>query len=423
MLETATLTMLLAGGAGTRLYPLTAQRAKPAVPFGGRYRIIDFAVNNLLNSGFFRINVLVQFKSDSLIKHLTQTYQLSRILNQYVDIIPAQMRHGESWYKGTADAVYQNLNLIEDSNSEHILIFAGDHVYKMNIRQMFEYHLLVDADVTVAAIPFPIEKASDFGIIQVDDDWRIIGFEEKPSNPKPMPSDPTKALVSMGNYAWKTEVLLDALEKDAPTDSAHDFGRTLLPSMYKTHRLYVYDFNQNTHPGMTERERGYWRDVGSVESYWAANMELVSVSPEFNLYNRLWPLRTLHRQLPPAKFVFADQQRSRLGIATDSLVSEGCIISGGHINRTILFPSVRINSFSYITDSIIMDGADIGRYTRIKKAIIDKDAKIGAHVVIGYDPKEDRRRFHVTPGGIVVVSKGEVVESEKKVFLPVGDIK
>jgi glucose-1-phosphate adenylyltransferase len=423
-METSTLTMLLAGGAGTRLFPLTATRAKPSVPYGGRYRIIDFALNNLLNSGFYRINVLVQFKSDSLIKHITQTYQLSRLLDQYVDIIPAQMKRGDSWYKGTADAVYQNLNLIEDCSPQHTLIFAGDHVYKMNIRQMLNYHLRKDADVTIAAVPQPKETAHSFGIIQVDDDWRVIGFEEKPKeNPKTMPSDPSKVLVSMGNYIWRTDVLIDELKRDAPTDSAHDFGRTLLPNLYKSHKLYVYDFVRNTHPGMTEAERGYWRDVGSIESYWESNMELVSVSPAFNLYNREWPLRTPHWQLPPAKFVFADKDRSRLGIATDSLVSEGCIISGGHINRTILFPSVRINSFSYITDSLIMDGSEVGRYARIKRAIIDKNVYIGPHVVIGYDPKEDRRRFHVSPGGIVVIPKGEKIEAEKKAFLPVGEIK
>jgi glucose-1-phosphate adenylyltransferase len=421
-MEPTTLTMLLAGGAGTRLYPLTADRAKPAVPFGGRYRIVDFVINNLLNSGFYRINALVQFKSDSLIKHITQTYHLSRFLEQYVDIIPAQMRQGESWYQGTADAVYQNLNLIHDANPAHVLIFAGDHVYKMNIRQMFMYHLKQDADVTIAAIPWPIEKASTFGIIQVDENWRVIGFEEKPEKPKPIPSDPTKALVSMGNYIWKTDVLLDELIKDSAADSAHDFGRTLLPNMYKTHRLFVYDFARNTHPGMTEAEKGYWRDVGDIESYWEANMDLVSVSPIFNLYNRQWPLRTLTMHLPPAKFVFADKDRSRLGIATDSLVSEGSIISGGHINRTIVFPNVRINSFSYITDSIIMDGAEIGRYARIKRAIIDKGARIGSHAVIGYDLKEDRRRFHVSPGGIVVIKKGEVVEPDRKACLPVGEI-
>jgi glucose-1-phosphate adenylyltransferase len=421
-MEPTTTTMLLAGGAGTRLYPLTAQRAKPAVPFGGRYRIVDFALNSLLNSGFYRISVLIQFKSDSLMKHITQTYQLSRLLDQYVDLVPAQMRHGESWYKGTADAVYQNLNLIADCKPEHVLIFAGDHIYKMNIRQMFRYHLEKDADVTIAGIPWPIESAGSYGVIQVDEDFRVIGFEEKPDHPKPMPNNPSKALVSMGNYMWRTEVLVEELEKDAKADTAHDFGRTLFPGIYKTHKLYVYDFTQNSHPGMTEAERGYWRDVGSIESYWEANMDLVSVSPIFNLYNRQWPLRTPHWQLPPAKFVFADKDRSRLGIATDSLVAEGCIISGGHINRTILFPSVRINSFTYITDSIIMDGSEIGRYARVKRAIIDKDVSIGSHVVIGYDPKEDRRRFHVTPGGIVVIPKGEVIEAEKKVFLPVGEI-
>lgn len=421
-MEPTTLTMVLAGGAGTRLFPLTADRAKPAVPFGGRYRIIDFALNSLLNSGFYRINVLIQFKSDSLIKHLTQTYQLCRLLDQYVDIVPAQMRYGDSWYKGTADAVYQNKNLINDANPEYVLIFAGDHIYKMNIKQMFNYHMDKNADVTIAAIPHPIEQASSYGVIQIDEDWRIIGFEEKPENPKPMPSDPTKALISMGNYIWRTDVLLDELEKDASTDSVHDFGRTLLPGMFKTHRLYAYDFMQNTHPGMTAAEQGYWRDVGSIESYWEANMDLVSVSPVFNLYNTKWPIRTPNWHLPPAKFVFADKERSRLGIATDSLVSEGSIISGGHLNRTVIFPNVRINSYCYITDSIIMDSVQIGRYARIKRAIIDKDANIGPHVVIGYDPKEDRRRFYVSPGGIVVIPKGEVIEAEKKPFVPVGEI-
>lgn len=401
--------MVLAGGEGKRLYPLTKDRAKPAVPIGGRYRIIDFALNNFINSGLYKIKVLTQFKSSSLNDHLSRAWSLSRSLHHYIDSVPAQMRTGPFWYRGTADAVYQNLNLIFDEEPEIVVVFGGDHVYKMDIRQMIDFHIKNDADITVCAVSCPLEEASgQFGVIEVDRNNRMIGFEEKPKHPKPLPDNPKRTLASMGNYIFRTEKMLEILEQDALRNTAHDFGKTIIPGSFADYKVFVYDFYNNTHPGMNKNERGYWKDVGTINAFWKVNMDLVSVSPQFNIYNEQWPIRSFHPDVPPAKFVFADKER--MGTATDSLVAEGSIISGGTIDRSVLFPKVRINSYSSIQESILMEGVNIGRYSKIRKTIIDKGIHIPPKTEIGYDLQRDRERFHVSPEGIVVIPKGAKIK-------------
>ncbi len=403
--------MILAGGMGERLYPLTRDRAKPAVPFGGRYRIIDFAINNFINSGFFKIKVLTQFKSTSLIEHITRTWRLVHEIGQYVDVVPAQMRKGPFWFRGTADAVYQNLELIFDEQPDVICVFGGDHIYKMDVNQMLQEHIANEADLTIATIPVPLSEAHQFGIIEIDEDWRVTGFVEKPKEgAKTIPGRPDMVLASMGNYIFDARVMIDVLQRNSLRDSAHDFGKEIIPDMYPRSKVYAYDFAKNRIPGDEGHNSGYWRDVGTVDAFFEASMDLVSVTPAFNLYNPQWPIVSAPMNLPPAKFVFADSKSQRIGIATDSLVSDGVIISGGTINRCILHPRVRIHSYSDIDESVLMDGVDIGRHSRIRRAIIDKGVQIPANSTIGYDVEADRQRFTVTESGIVVVPKGAEIE-------------
>jgi glucose-1-phosphate adenylyltransferase len=405
--------MILAGGMGERLYPLTRDRAKPAVPFGGRYRIIDFAINNFINSGFFKIKVLTQFKSTSLIEHITRTWRLVPEIGQYVDCVPAQMRKGPFWFRGTADAVFQNLELIFDEQPDTICVFGGDHIYKMDVNQMLQEHLATDADLTIATNPVPLNEAHHFGIVEIDDDFRVTGFVEKPkSGAKTIPGRPDMVLASMGNYIFKAGVMIDVLQRNALRDSAHDFGKEIIPDMYPRMKVYAYDFAKNHIPGEEGQNRGYWRDVGTVDAYFEASMDLVSVTPAFNLYNPQWPIISAPMHLPPAKFVFADANSQRIGIATDSLVADGVIISGGTINRCVLHPRVRIHSYTDIDESILMDGVDVGRHSKIRRAIIDKGVKIPPHTMIGYDPELDRQRFTVSDSGIVVVPKGSEIEEK-----------
>lgn len=404
-----TLTMVLAGGMGERLYPLTRDRAKPAVPFGGRYRIIDFVLNNFVNSGFYKVKVLTQFKSNSLIEHISRTWRLSHEVGQYVDVVPAQMRKGPFWFRGTADAVYQNLELIFDEKPTHVCVFGGDHIYKMDIAQMMDFHLETDADLTIATIPVPLAEANQFGVVEIDDSFRVTGFVEKPKEgAKTIPGRPDEVLASMGNYIFKASAIIDVLESNALRDSAHDFGKEIIPQMYGDSKVMAYDFATNFVPGEDAEARGYWRDVGTIDAYYASSMDLIAISPKFNLYNAQWPLRSAWLNLPPAKFVFDEPQR--IGRATNSLVAEGVIISGGVINRSILSPKVRIHSFSDVEGSILMDGVEIGRHARIRRTIIDKGVKIPPRVTIGYDLEADRQRFTVTDSGIVVIPKGTVLE-------------
>ncbi len=403
--------MILAGGEGRRLYPLTMDRAKPAVPFGGKYRIIDFALNNFINSAIYKIKILTQFKSDSLNRHITRGWPMPPLYNHYIDLVPAQMRTGGAWYQGTADAIYQNLNLIYDDNPDFVAVFGGDHIYKMDVQQMLDYHQEKQADLTIAALPVPVEQGREFGIIEIDSNYRVIGWQEKPKDPKEIPGRPGWTLASMGNYVFNRDIMIRELVDDADQESsAHDFGKDIIASMYLRRNVYVYDFAQNSHPGMQEPERGYWRDVGTIDAYWESSMDLVTVSPIFNLYNPQWPIRTYSYQAPPAKFVFADDDRR--GFATDSLVSDGCINSGGHLDRCILSPYVRVNSFAKIEDSILMHGVNVGRHAQIRKAIIDKGVDIPANTRIGYDPQEDRARgFYISPSGVTVVAKGTVIKA------------
>lgn len=411
MVQDNTLVMILAGGEGKRLHPLTKDRAKPAVPFGGRYRIIDFVLNNFINSGFFKIKVLTQYKSDSLNKHISRGWALSPLINQYVDLVPAQMRTGGSWYLGTADAVWQNIFHIHDEDPKFICVFGGDHIYKMDVSQMLQYHKKHCADLTISAIPIPISEASEFGIIEVDENWKLINFVEKPQHkPRPMPNNPNMCLASMGNYIFKKEILLDALERDAKMEnSSHDFGKNVIPMLLNEGKnIYIYNFNDNKFAGMSEAERGYWRDVGCVDAYWQANMDLLVANPELNLYSNKWPLRTFNYNYPPAKFIW--QEGDRVGMATNSLVSEGCIVSGGIISKCVLSPKVRINSYSQVTESILMEDVNVGRYSEIRRAIIDKNVDIPPYTKIGFNREEDERRgFYVSPNGVTVVPKGAIL--------------
>ncbi|MBK8012313.1 MAG: glucose-1-phosphate adenylyltransferase [Deltaproteobacteria bacterium] len=400
------LAMILAGGEGTRLFPLTQERAKPAVPFGGRYRIIDFVLSNFVNSGIYKIKVLTQYRSDSLLKHLLRAWNRTAGFDGFVEPVPPQMNLKRAWYEGSADAVFQNLNIIHDEKPEVVAVFGGDHVYKMDVGQVLSFHAQKGASVTVAAIPVPVSEASRFGIIEVGEDQRMVGFLEKPQNPPQMPNRPGWALASMGNYIFDAKVLAREVENDAKLpDSNHDFGRNIIPRLFQREPVFVYDFAQNIVRGEEDIARGYWVDVGTLEAYYGASMDLVSVSPVFNLYNRQWPIRTFFNSVPPAKFVFADRETQRIGVATDSMVSEGCIISGGHLERSILSPGVRVNSYTHVSESILFDEVNIGRHSRIRRAIIEKGVNVPDGSEIGYDPEEDRKRWFVSDEGIVVVPK------------------
>jgi glucose-1-phosphate adenylyltransferase len=408
------LVMILAGGEGRRLFPLTLDRAKPAVPFGGRYRIIDIVLSNFVNSGLARIKVLTQYKSASLEEHIARVWRLSPILDQFIEAIPAQQRTGKSWFRGSADAVFQCQHVITDEKSGIVCIFGGDHIYKMDVRQMIGFHVEKEAEATIAAIPVLKKDASSLGVIEVDATWRIVGFHEKVENPPTMPGRDDMCLASMGNYMFQTDVLLSELAADSPVeDSKHDFGHDILPRMVKAgRRIYAYDFATNVVPGedADAQGKGYWRDIGELEAYWRAQMDLIEIQPQFNLYNARWPIRTGATHDPPAKFVFRDEANARVGIATDSLVSHGCIISGGRIHRSVLSVGCRINSFSEVEESVLFEGVRIGRHARLKKCIVDKDVEIPSGVEIGFNAEADRRRFFVTDNGLVVIPKRAKLE-------------
>ena len=398
------LAFVLAGGKGTRLYPLTKERAKPAVPFGGRYRIIDFVLSNLINSGIYSNYVLIQFKSQSLLQHLRDGWESNSLLKSHFIIpVPAQMRSpGETWYRGTADAIYQNINLIEQADPHLVVVFGADHIYRMNIREMIEFHEQKRAQITVAAIPVEKQFATEFGVIEADADGSIRGFHEKKADAPAMPSDPDRVYASMGNYIFSTQLLLKELYADAAReDSSHDFGRDILPGLIGRAGMYAYDFQTNTIPGDPPGQPVYWRDVGTIDAYYDANMDLRAVLPVLNLYNRQWPLRTSGYSDPPAKFTFDEE--GRRGQAIDSIVSGGSILSGGIVKRSVVGRAVRIHTGASVEDSIIFDGCDIGRRAKIRRAILDKNVRVPEDAMIGYDLEKDRQFHHVTDSGIVVV--------------------
>ena len=403
-MQVRVLAFVLAGGKGTRLYPLTKERAKPAVPFGGRYRIIDFVLSNLVNSGIYSIYVLVQFRSQSLLQHLREGWEAASLLrNHFIIPVPAQMRSpGEDWYQGTADAIYQNINLIEQAEPHLVAIFGADHIYRMNVRDMIEFHMQKNAQVTVSAIPVHKSEASEFGVVEVNADGAIVGFHEKRADAPTMPSDPDRVYASMGNYVFSTKLLIEELYADAQKEhSAHDFGRDILPGLIGRSSMYAYNFQTNRIPGDPADAPVYWRDVGTLDAYFDASMDLRAVSPILNLYNRQWPLRTAGYSDPPAKFIF--DVEGRRGQALDSIVSGGAILSGGLVRGSVLGRGVRVHSGAYVEDSIIFDNCDIGRRARVKRAILDKNVHVSEDATIGYDLERDRQLYYVTESGIVVV--------------------
>lgn len=412
MKEQEVLTLILAGGKGTRLEPLTRDRAKPAVPFGGLYRIIDFTLSNCINSGLRRVCVLTQYKARSLDRHIHAGWSFpSRELGEFIEVLPPQQRIDETWYKGTADAIYQNIYSIEKEDPRYVLILAGDHIYKMDYGDMIRFHIAHDADVTVGCIPVPIKEGSNFGIIHADKEDRIVRFLEKPREVPPMADDPHLCLASMGIYVFTARPMYELLCQDATrSDSDHDFGKNIIPGMLRSHRVFAYRFRD-----ANRKATPYWRDVGTLDAYYQANMDLVEIDPVLNLYDQDWPIRTVQPQLPPPKFVFCDEGPrglARRGEAHDSMVSPGGIISGGHIRRSILSPNVRVNSYAIVENTILFEGVDVGRHCRIRRAIIDKDVRVPPGTTIGYDLDHDRHRgFSVTEGGVVVIAKAEAPEA------------
>ncbi len=394
------LAMVLAGGRGERLYPLTRDRAKPAVPFGAIYRIIDFTLSNCLHSGVRRIYALTQYKSTSLHRHIQLGWNiLSAPLGEFVEAVPAQQKIDEHWYQGTSDAIFQNINILQEERPDLVLILSGDHIYKMDYRKMITFHLEKGAALSVSAIRMNRKLSREFGVIEVDKDWRIIGFQEKPEDPKTVPGSPGEILASMGIYIFDTEVLVRRLIEDARSDSSHDFGRDIIPMMFGKDQVFAFDFRQGDCGGT-----GYWRDVGTIDAYYEANMDLISVTPQLNLYDSQWPILTYQFPSPPAKTVWMEERR--VGTALNSIISNGCIISGGNVKRSILSPKVTVHSFAGIEDSILLEGVDIGRKAKIRRTIIDKEVRIPDGMEIGYDLDEDAKRFTVTASGIVVVPKG-----------------
>jgi glucose-1-phosphate adenylyltransferase len=392
--------MVLAGGRGERLYPLTRDRAKPAVPFGAIYRIIDFALSNCLNSDIRRIYALTQYKSISLHRHIQLGWKiLSAPLGEFVEVIPAQQRINEHWYQGTADAIFQNIYTLQEERPDLILILSGDHIYKMDYRKMVDFHLEKKADLTVAAIRMDRGLSREFGVIEVDRDWRVIGFEEKPEEPKTIPGDPEGILASMGIYVFNTEILVRRLIEDARSDSTHDFGKDVIPAMIGKDQVFAFDFRRGD-----QGRTGYWRDVGTIDAYFEANMDLIAVNPQLNLYDPEWPIFNYQSPYPPAKTVL--EEEGRMGTAINSILSNGVIISGGSVKRSVLSPRVMVHSYAEVEDCILLEGVDVGRHAKIRKTIIDKEVHIPQGMEIGYHLDEDAKRFTVTGSGIVVVPKG-----------------
>ncbi|MGB9357771.1 MAG: glucose-1-phosphate adenylyltransferase [Acidimicrobiia bacterium] len=408
-MEPKVLSLVLAGGEGKRLWPLTRDRSKPAVPFGGVYRLIDFVLSNLVNGGYRKIAVLTQYKSHSLDRHLALGWSMSGMLGNYVTPVPAQMRRGPHWFSGSADAIYQNFNILTDERPDHVIVFGADHIYRMDPRHMVNQHVESGAAATVAGIRVPIDQASDFGIIEADANGKIVSFIEKPEHPKSIPGEPGWAFASMGNYVFETRALRKTITVDAENDeSKHDMGGSIIPAFVEQGTAHVYDFNENKVPGQTEREHGYWRDVGTLDAYFQANMDTIKVDPIFSYYNRKWPILTHRPPLPPAKFVF--DLDDRRGAAYESIVGAGVVISGGTTRRSIISSDVRVHSYASIEDSLILHGVVVGRGATIRRAIIDKNVVIPDGFEIGVDEAADRERFTVTESGLVVIGKGDKIK-------------
>jgi glucose-1-phosphate adenylyltransferase len=406
--EVHVLAVVLAGGEGKRLMPLTVDRAKPAVPFGGTYRLIDFALSNLVNGGVTKIVVLTQYKSHSLDRHVAQTWSLTSMLGSYVATVPAQMRVGPRWFLGSADAVFQNLNLLRDELPDYVLVFGADHIYRMDPTQMLEFHIRSGASLTLAGIRVPIEQAPSFGIIEADEAGRVRSFREKPPDPAPLVDAPDQAYASMGIYAFTTTALVGAVTDDSDDpESKHDLGGSIVPLLVERGEAACYDFTTNDVPGVSGAERGYWRDVGDLDTYYDCSMDLLAPEPAFNLYNREWPIYGLAPQRPPAKFVFDDDQRR--GSAADSLVSAGAIVSGGTVRRSVISPDVFVHTGALVDEAVLMDGVDVGRGAVVRRAIVDKGVKIPPGAQLGVDPASDRARFHVSARGVVALAKGQAI--------------
>jgi glucose-1-phosphate adenylyltransferase len=404
------LSMVLAGGEGKRLMPLSRERAKPAVPFGGHYRLIDFALSNLVNGGYRKLVVLTQYKSHSLNVHLARTWRMSTLLGNYVTSVPAQMRMGKRWFLGSADALLQNINIIDDEQPEHIFVFGADHIYRMDPRQMLERHVETDAGVTVAGIRVPIEEANAFGVIERGESTKIEAFREKPADPQPTPDDPTKVLASMGNYVFKTDVLLELLHTNAlKDDSRHDVGGDLIPALVEEGEAHVYDFTENHVPGVTDREKAYWRDVGTLDSYFDAHMDLVSVDPVFNLYNDHWPIYTSSYTAPPAKVVAVAEHGA--GEVADSVLSNGVVISGGYVRNSVLSPWVRVEPGAVVEHAVLLENVTIGSGAKVRNVILDKNVVVAPGVTLGRDAEADEARdFTTSDKGIIAVPKNARVE-------------
>ncbi len=414
-LTRATVAMVLAGGRGSRLGPLTDWRAKPAVPFGGKFRIIDFTLSNCVNSGIRRIGVCTQYKAQSLIRHIQRGWSfLEGRLNEFVELLPAQQQIAPVWYRGTADAVYQNIALLRGHGPKYVLVLAGDHIYKMDYGKMIAEHVERGTDITIGCVAVPLADATAFGVMTIDADGQVVGFDEKPANPQPMPGAPDVALGSMGIYVFGAEYLYDLLQQDTEdTNSAHDFGRNIIPrAIARGDRVFAHDLRESD---VSSTSSGvYWRDVGTIDAYWEANMDLIKVTPELNMYDREWPIWTFQEQLPPAKFVFDEDDRR--GFALDSLVSGGCIVSGSTVRRSLLFSNVHVHSYCAVEDSVILSDVDIARGAIVRRAVVDRHCRIPAGMKIGVDPEEDRRRFHVTDRGITLVTPemlGQVVHTPR----------